>query len=1154
MYAHFSAWMKARFRLLLIILLYTSFLSAQEGRAPRLAHHLVESLSFRLDTLSVIPGSFRFVGTAPSRWELDPIAATLYLYDSTLIGSTLSYEYQTYQMDFSKPLFHKDRSLIESATPYAISVPEYPSWSSDPSEDNSRLISSGSISRGVSVGNSQDLVLNSSLNLQLSGYVSDNIQIQAVISDKNIPIQPEGNTQNINNINNVYIKLMFQDKAQVCGGDIELPAPHSRFLFATGSLLGMEGLVRTSFKQDMTLVNRLGGGVAKGHFVQQAIQPQTGVQGPYKLTGEFGELGIVIIAGSERVYVDGKLLTRGLDNDYVIDYNTAELTFTPAMLMAAEKRVIVEFEYSDRHYSRYALYSYNDFQKGRHQLHVNFYQYQDLKSQSLQPELSDVQKLFLSQVGDHGTAVPYRSFEAVPFTHDRVLYARCDTVVDGQTFQGVFVYTADPSQTVYAPAFTYVGAHKGFYQLQSSTTNGRVFVWVAPVDGQPQGDYEAAVLLTTPKLAQMLTIASESQFTDRFSLENELALSYYDQNLFSKQDDKDNVGFSYHLAAKHLQPLQKNADKNSAWRLLSEVEWQFVHKYFHAIERFREVEFARDFNLSPQDSTPYSEQMLHVGLTVEKPSYSTTSYALNWFSQLQHLYALRHEVLSHQRWKGFRFDTRTTFLHSEDSIQHTRYWTSDNQLGYTFKQLEVGVRDLMEHNLFHDVATDTLRANSFAFHEVEAYLRNNPQQSKHLFQLSYKNRLEWSPDTADLQLHLVIHEAKAMYSMRQWENHQLTLKGTYRNQRLTSQAAPEHYFVGNLDYVGRFFKKSLLFQTYYELGSGMEQQKVFTFLKVAPGQGTHVWNDYNGNGIEELEEFELAAFQYEADYIKVFLSSNNYINTFNNQLTQTVQFRPANLWNKPAGFRKFLARFSEVAMFRSQQKDMRPMMNPFYTHLEDTNLISSNMLFNNTLSFNNSSSIFAFDYIYQRGQQKNLLYYGFERSSVRLHHLLVKSAPSKMLRLQTGYFFKITGNMSEAMSARCYEISQHQVEGKVVFQYRNAYTMTADYVWMQKREKTGSGAYMNEHKASLTADLRFARYGVLTSSVQYVFIRGDVEPNTSLHYVMLEGLSVGQNALWELRYQLSLNSYLQLALYYEGRFSQGHRVVHTGNVTVRAQF
>ena len=119
--------MKARFRLLLIILLYTSFLSAQEGRAPRLAHHLVESLSFRLDTLSVIPGSFRFVGTAPSRWKLDPIAATLYLYDSTLIGSTLSYEYQTYQMDFSKPLFHKDRSLIESATPYAISVPEYPS-------------------------------------------------------------------------------------------------------------------------------------------------------------------------------------------------------------------------------------------------------------------------------------------------------------------------------------------------------------------------------------------------------------------------------------------------------------------------------------------------------------------------------------------------------------------------------------------------------------------------------------------------------------------------------------------------------------------------------------------------------------------------------------------------------------------------------------------------------------------------------------------------------------------------------------------------------------------------------------------------------------------------------------------------------------------
>ena len=95
---------------------------------------------------------------------------------------------------------------------------------------------------------------------------------------------------------------------------------------------------------------------------------------------------------------------------------------------------------------------------------------------------------------------------------------------------------------------------------------------------------------------------------------------------------------------------------------------------------------------------------------------------------------------------------------------------------------------------------------------------------------------------------------------------------------------------------------------------------------------------------------------------------------------------------------------------------------------------------------------------------------------------------------------------------------------------------------------------MRAHKASLTADVRMAKYGVLTGSVQYVLMGGSVPANSSISYVMLEGLSIGQNALWELRYQLSLNNYLQLAFYYEGRYSQGHRVVHTGNVTVKAQF
>ena len=1146
--------MKGFTRLLLVILLTAQSLAAQTGSPMRVTHRVVNDMTLRIDTLSIDPSSFQALGLSPSQYELDPIIATVYLKDSTLLGSTLVFQYKTYACDFSKPLSHKPLSLIENPTSVYIVSPD--DLSVYPEEvSGHQMVSSGSISRGVSVGNSQDLVLNSSLNLQLYGYLTDDLQLQAVISDKNIPIQPEGNTQSINNINNVYIKLLYKDIAQISAGDIELPASGSRFLFATGNLLGMDGKVVSHFRKKVNMTNMAGGGVAKGRFVRQTITPSNGVQGPYKLYGAQGEIGIVIIAGSERVYVDGKLLARGQDNDYTIDYNTAELTFTPSMLMAAEKRVVVEFEYADRNYARYALYSYNELEiNDKHSLSVNFYQAQDIKSQSIQPELTDDQKLFLSQLGDLATVGGYRHDDTVAYTPDRVLYARVDTVVGEQLYSAVFVYTTDPAVTHYAPSFTYVGAHKGNYKLQSSTANGRVFVWLAPSDGQPQGDYEPVQLLTTPKMTQMLTIASKHQLPGNFSIQQEMALSHYDQNLFSKLDDRDNTGFAYNVALKQIQPLQKNREDTLSWRLLSEVAWQFVHKNFHAIESFREVEFARDYNLTEDYSSLHSEQMLRAVFALQKTDVSQTQYALNWFSRWQDVMALRQELSSTNRWKGLCFNTRTTFLNTRDSVQKTRYWTSNNQISYLFPKLEIGVRDLLEHNLFRDAVVDTLRVNSFAFNEVEAYVRNNPQTSEYLYQIAYKNRVEWAPDTDALRYHLTIHESKASFEVNKWKHHHLALQGTYRFQQLREVSArPEHYFVGSAEYTGRFLRRSIVWQTYYEVGSGMEQCKVFTYLKVAAGQGTHVWNDYNGNGIEELDEFELAAFQYEADYIKVYLTNNEYVNTYNNQLTQSLQLIPANLWSKPVGFRKFLARFTDVLMFRSQLKDRKIQLNPFYSHLEDTNLIYRNMMFTNTFSFNNSASKFAFDFIVRENRQKNLLYYGFEQNSLSLQQLVLKSAPVSVLRLWAGYEHQLTDNASEAMSNRCYTIRQHQVQGKVTLQFKNAYTFTADYVWQSALELK-QNVPMSAHRGTLTADIRFPKYGVVTASVQYAHIKSTVAPNSSLAYVMLGGLAAGQNALWSLQYQLSLNAFLQLALLYEGHFSQGHKAVHTGNVTVRAQF
>ncbi len=1128
----------------------------------RRTHKLVlDRDTVHVDSLSIAPGSFSLwkdsVLVDPSNYELDPWHAWI-LRGANTSHDTLIARYRVLPSLLAGPFRHKDpQHLLTVNTDHIDPFKYVPTKADrDPLGING-LNKSGSISRGILFGNNQDLSVNSALNLELSGKLTDKIGVLASVTDNNIPIQAGGNTAELQDFDKVFIKL-FEDRQELIAGDFVLQRPNSHFLTYLKKSKGLS--YTTLLGKDSTRQGTLGisAAISKGKFSRNVIQGIEGVQGPYRLKADDGGTFVIVLSGTERVFVDGILLTRGQENDYVIDYNTAELTFTAKRAITKDRRIVVEFQYSDKNYARTLVRLTNEWRLRRTTLRADVYTEQDSKNQPLQQSLSNVEKEVLVNAGDDPLKAVVPGADSVAYSSSEVLYAKLDTL----TYTPVYRYSNDPAIAHFRVSFSVVGAGNGDYVQSQFTPSGRVFKWLGPdtLNGTivHRGDHAPVRVLIPPRAQRVVEFGAEHRFGDRTKVWSQLAWSDDDRNTFSTIDNSDDQGFAVRAGASHALPLSA---RDSSLRLTIGTDNEWLSNTFRAVERFRPVEFERNWNATTV--TQDGDQILaSVSAGLEAGKHGTAKFTGSTFQIKQRYTGYRQALESALTLGKWDIAVSGSQLNTTAHTVVSDFFRHKARIARRMKWITVGARDEQERNRFRSDTSGSLIAGSYAFYDWEAFMQS-PDTNKIHFRLGGGQRYEQALRGGSLSRSTEATSYSANFALSKDPRRKLSTTFTYRQLRildssLTAQK-PQNTWLARIDHGMTALKGALTWDLFYEFGSGLEQRREFIYLLVPAGQGTYVWIDYNGNGIKELNEFEVASFGYEANYIRVYTQTNSYVRIFSNQLSASAELRPNVVWQDVTGIKAFLAKWSDMASFRSDRKtgtsDLGKAIDPFRVDPTDTALTAFSSSVRNTVYFDRSSRKWSVDHTWQSDRNKSLLLNGYD-SRLResnLVHIRWNTTPQWTAEVEAEAGRSVS--RSDLLLGRTWAIDTRSTKPKVTWQPSTSLRVSAQFKYTDKRNHAELGGERAEIR-DIGVELRYnnSGKGSLQVNGNLVAITYNGVNSSSLGNEMLTGLKPGSNITWGVTVQRRISDHLQLDLTYNGRQSEGLPTVHVGGAQVRAFF
>jgi hypothetical protein len=252
-------------------------------------------------------------------------------------------------------------------------------------------------------------------------------------------------------------------------------------------------------------------------------------------------------------------------------------------------------------------------------------------------------------------------------------------------------------------------------------------------------------------------------------------------------------------------------------------------------------------------------------------------------------------------------------------------------------------------------------------------------------------------------------------------------------------------------------------------------------------------------------------------------------------------------------FAKLLKRFYFQSNYQVNERmfaDYNRKLNPLRKTEMDSTIISSDRISTYALSFNKFSQVWGLDINFNKNVQTAFLSYGPES---RAFSDLVYRARVNFKRTWT---FDLTSRKNKsslitpAFSNRNYTISANSIEPRITYTRMTSWRVATS---LKIENKTNQ----NKELASVFSIITEAKYNLVSnaainlkcnfSNIQY---NGTV--NSTVAYIMLDGLRTGNNGIWMLDLTKRLSKFIELNIVYEGRKSVGINTIHLGRAQIRA--